>query len=212
MPVFTKGDTSVLFVHIPKTGGTSIEQLFLSAGWKRRYFLSKRSNEEDRKHYELLRSPPQHMSADQLQSMFRLDRFDVVFTIVRNPISRFRSEYVMRKLGGSGGVVDAKSVERWADRQFKLYSSNPNVLDNHIRPQVDFLLPGSGIFQLEGGLDGAVATLNEQYDLDLPMTVEHAMDSRKVTGGRSSSSVEVSDSLLAKLRAMYSEDFQAFNY
>lgn len=212
MPVFTKGDMTVLFVHVPKTGGTSIEQLMLSAGWNRRYFLSKRSNEADRRQYNLLRCPPQHMEAELLRSMFRLARFDVIFMLARDPIARFRSEYVMRQLSEHSGTVDSQSVEFWADKQFKAYARNPYILDNHMRPQHEFFLPGSHVFRLEDGLDQVVFNLNKQYDMELPESVEHAMDSRKVTGGASSSSVEVSTSLEAKLRAMYSQDFMAFNY
>lgn len=212
MPVFMKDGRSILFVHVPKTGGTSIEQLFLTAGWQRRYFLSKKSNELDNHHYGLLRCPPQHMEADQLRMMFRLDQFDAIFMLARNPISRFRSEYAMRKLSGPQPKSDQKSVDEWADRQFKMMAENPYILDNHLRPQVDFFLPGAHVYRLEDGLDSVAANLNEYYDIQLPETVDHAMDSRKLSAGMSSSSVEISESLEARLRAVYREDFSAFQY
>ena len=37
MPLFTKGDRSVLYIHVPKTGGTSIEHFFLSNGYAAEY-------------------------------------------------------------------------------------------------------------------------------------------------------------------------------
>jgi hypothetical protein len=33
MPLFRRGAQTVLFVHIPKTGGTSIKEAFKAAGW-----------------------------------------------------------------------------------------------------------------------------------------------------------------------------------
>lgn len=212
MPVFTKGEKSVLFVHVPKTGGTSIEQLFLSAGWSRRHFLSKRANAADRQHYELLRCPPQHMAADQLQQMFRIERFDAIFMLSRDPISRLRSEYAMRRMDMADSEPSKSDVDKWADRQFKQYLGNKYILDNHMRPQVDFLVPGSRVYKLEDGLESAIADLNDLYGMDLPLNVEHAMDSRSLTGGKSSSSVEISESLERKIRAMYKDDFTAFHY
>lgn len=212
MPVFSKNGKSILFVHIPKTGGTSIDDMFLSAGWKRTYFLSKKARQQDRRHHDLLRCSPQHMDADQLKSVFSLEKFDAIFMVTRNPISRFQSEYVMRNPKNAASRSDKASVDRWANKHLKLLSDNPYALDNHLRPQIDFFLPGAHVFRLEDGLDQIPETLNEHYDADLPETVEHVRDSRKVTGGTSSSSIEISPSLEARLRAVYRDDFSAFGY
>jgi hypothetical protein len=34
VPVMIKDGRSVLFIHIPKTGGTSVERLFKKSGWE----------------------------------------------------------------------------------------------------------------------------------------------------------------------------------
>lgn len=212
MPVFIKGNKSVLFIHVPKTGGTSIEQLFLSAGWERRHFLSRLSNQTDKLHNSLLRCSPQHMEATQLRTLFRLDRFNATFMLTRNPIDRFKSEYTMRKLNKPGGSADEISVETWADRHFKKYAEDTYILDNHLRPQVEFMVPGAHIFKLEDGLDQVPMMLNERYSLGLPKAVQHKMDSRKLAGGKSSSDVQVSARLSTHLRAIYQDDFNTFGY
>lgn len=213
MPVFTKNGQSVLFVHVPKTGGTSIDNMFLSSGWKRTYFLSKKARQQERHQHDLMRCSPQHMDSDQLKSIFRLDRFDAIFMVARNPISRFQSEYVMRNPKNAASRSDKTSVDKWANRHLKLLSDDPYVLDNHLRPQVDFFLPGSHVFRLEDGLEQIPETLNDHFGADLPGAVEHVRDSRKVTdGGAPSSSIEISHTLEARLRAVYRDDFNAFGY
>lgn len=118
----------------------------------------------------------------------------------------------MRRMNKADSEPSKSDVDEWADRQFKQYSGNKYILDNHMRPQVDFLIPGSRVYKLEDGLESAIADLNDLYGMDLPLNVEHAMDSRSLTGGKSSSSVEISESLERKIRAMYKDDFTAFQY
>lgn len=205
MPLFTKDGRHVLFVHIPKTGGTSMERHLIKAGWS----MSHHDGKVGRGRPNYVRQcSPQHMHAAVLRTILRVDRLDAVFTVVRDPVARFRSEFVHR---GRGLTLGADDVEAWATKAFAQFEKDPFVYDNHIRPQVEFLIGGSRVYRLEDGFDAAVRDLNERYDLGLPEQVARVRSSEK-SRGRSSKDVEVSESLERRLTEFYARDFQRFGY
>ncbi|HET7385984.1 MAG TPA: sulfotransferase family 2 domain-containing protein [Nocardioidaceae bacterium] len=206
MPVYRREDTNVLFVHVPKTGGTTIERVFRTAGFKEHYRDSKVGQGTLNR---LRLCSPQHMHTALLQGLFHLDRFDVVFMVVRDPIARFRSEFAMRHKADV--PLEEHRVERWADKVFSTYARNPYTLDNHLRPQSEFYLPGATVFRLEDGLEKATAHLNQHFGLGLPAELPRVMD-REKGSGVPSRSVPITTDLEARLRAFYCEDFAQFGY
>ena len=92
MPIFVSpaGDLKVLFVHIPKCGGGSVEQFLRSYGFRQGMFSI------DPAYNSVLKCSPQHMHAELLLGILRVDRFDCVFSIVRDPVERMLSEYRWR--------------------------------------------------------------------------------------------------------------------
>ncbi|MFC7405065.1 sulfotransferase family 2 domain-containing protein [Georgenia alba] len=206
MPVFSKGDKAVLFVHVPKAGGSALENLFTANGWE----MTFRDGKTGKHSQNWLRyCSPQHLHAEPLRATFRLERFDAIFMTVREPLARFRSEYAMRS-GRLGLEPDAASVDAWADRALRKYAADHYVLDNHLRPQSEFLLPGSHVYRLEDGLDAVPRNLNALHDLGLPEEVPRVRES----GGRglSTREVQLSEELTARLRALYAQDASAFGY
>ncbi len=206
VPVLTKAQQSVLFVHVPKAAGSTLERMFVRSGWKMTLRETRKTNP---RLMRLRRCSPQHYHAALLQELFDVDRFDAVFTVVREPVSRFRSEYLMRN--HTDPRTDAASVDVWADTVLSQRETDPYVLDNHLRPQHEFVLPGSQVYRLEDGLEGAVAELNERFELGLNVRIPTALSSVR-RAGVSSSALEVSDRLLATLRDVYAEDFTRFGY
>ncbi|GAA4421552.1 hypothetical protein GCM10023169_14530 [Georgenia halophila] len=207
MPVFTKDDESVLFVHVPKAGGSSLENLFVSNGWTMTYRDGK-TGKYSQNWYR--HCSPQHMHAAPLRETFRLHRFTAIVMVVREPLARFRSEYAMRS-ARRGLAGDPASVDAWAREHFRLYGLNPYVLDNHLRPQAEFLLAGSHVYRLEDGLDAVAQDLNRQYELGLPTEVPRVRESGQVRG-LTSREVELSDELTTRLRAFYAQDMVSFGY
>jgi hypothetical protein len=206
MPVFRKDGLDVLFVHVPKAGGTSIEYLFHNNGWRTRY-RDPRHGPDSLNH--LRRCPPQHMHAELLEQMFRLNRFDAVFLTVRNPITRFRSECAMRSTDER--APSAAAVEKWYGEAMDLLAGNPWTFENHLRPQVDFVVPGAAVYKLEDGLEKAVEDLNQRFGLGLAGPLRRMMD-RHTISGFSSKDVPISDSLAARIREDYRADFEHFGY
>ncbi|TIC89221.1 sulfotransferase family protein [Nocardioides sp. GY 10113] len=206
MPVFLSAQQSVLFVHIPKSGGTTMERMFSATGWKMRFYNTAKT---EPRLMPLRRCSMQHYHGALLREMLDLPQFDLRFTVVRDPIARFRSEYMMRNR--KDPRTDAASVEAWADRAFEQYAANPYVLDNHLRPQHEFLVDDVRVFRLEDGMEQAVAGVEAALGVTLERDVNRGQDSTKHVG-IPSSAVEVSPALEERLRDFYAEDFRTFGY
>lgn len=206
MPIFLREGRAVLFAHVPKTGGTSIERLFRRAGWETHFRTTRRS---DPTLFPVLRCSPQHYHASLLQELVAVERLDLAFLVTRHPLDRFRSEYVMRNVADPR--TDAASVERWAARAFGAYRTNAFVYDNHLRPQREFEVPGARTYRLEDGLGAVVADLNERYDLGLDTDIPYSSHSRR-RSAPPSSTVEVSPAVAELVATFYQEDFTRFGY
>lgn len=205
MPVLVKDGRAVLFVHIPKTGGTTIERMFTAAGWETHFREAKRVRPEV---FELFRCSPQHYHAELLTELFDVSRFDLVAGIVRDPLARFRSEFSMRyrRLDST----DEEQVTAWADRVLARYAGNPYALDNHLRPQTEFLLPGMETYRLEDGLGTMVADLNARFDLGLDHEVPRKLTSHEK--GIPSSKVPITPELRARVHEFYADDYRVLGY
>lgn len=145
MPVFFNKDISILHIHPPKTGGTYIGDLFVANGMTRAFF--------ENRHRALAgaKSSPQHYHAELARSVFQLDHFDVIFTTIRNPFDRLISEYFEQiRLKN---ITAETGINQWIMEAMKALAADPYAMDNHLRPQCDFLIPGSQLFRQENGFD-----------------------------------------------------------
>jgi hypothetical protein len=114
----------------------------------------------------------------------------------------------MRRSRDDGGH---EAVEAWWDRVVERYQTDPSILDNHVRPQSEFLLPGAEVYRLENGLPAVVDELNRRFDLALTTELPHRQSSVRRMG-RPSSTVPISPKLQDQLNTFYAEDFRQFGY
>ena len=145
MPIFSKANINILFIHIPKSAGSTIEKIGSDMGWKESFSVRGKSLKEIR----YCKASLQHLHAKPLESILNLEQFDSIFTIVRNPFARFKSEYYWQR---SQEITDL-CVDDWIIDTFEKYRGNSYIYDNHIRPQVEFIPTGTNleIFKLEDG-------------------------------------------------------------
>ena len=128
-----------IFVHIPKTGGQSIEYVFLdlhALSWDERAGLLLRKNDDPTV------GPPRlaHLTATEYTEFGHISQIDFEkyfkFSVVRNPWDRLVSEYRFRKIGPPSGfkawLLDDFPQPGWTDEY------------RHVTPQSDFLFDGSG--------------------------------------------------------------------
>lgn len=207
MPILRKDGRNILFIHIPKTGGTTIERIFQNSGYRAHYLDSKVGQGSVN---SLRRCSPQHLHADLLQQLFRVQNFDFLFLITRNPIARFKSEYIWRNRKKQLDMNES-AVENWGMKALQSFTTNPYMYDNHLRPQIDFHIPGTFVYRLEDGLETIIEELNGKFDCRLNVDIPKLYDSKEGTG-YSSKDVNLSRQMEQGLREMYREDFRLFNY
>ena len=109
--------------------------------------------------HKYLKCLPQHDQGEIIKSIFNVNEFDKVFTIVRNPFDRCKSEYYdqLRYL-----KISNISPEDWFDNTLEKYYKNKYIFGNHIRPQSEFIFEKVQIFKLEDGLKIAYESIFEE--------------------------------------------------
>lgn len=117
MPIFEKNKKRILFVHIPKTGGTTIEHLFPNNGYKMDKFNPKEATSQ------------QHAIAETYKEW---GDFTSCFTIVRNPIDRFISELNWRN-------IKLNNLHSAVINFFSKVKKDKFFNGNHMRNQSDFI-------------------------------------------------------------------------
>ena len=207
MPVFLKDDQAVLFVHVPRTGGSAVSRYLRNNGWTCRD-LDEGSPFAPTNANFYRRVSPQHWSAEVLARVYRLERFNLVLQFSREPLERLRSEYLWRRNADPrAGRFTSLSFEAWWDEARASCQQDPQALDNHIRPQSDFLLPGAIVGRFEN-------------DLNARFFAEHSLTKAGLFAGRRLSKVNssgpgdrvISDQLAGEIRAFYRFDYETFGY
>jgi hypothetical protein len=135
MPYFKNDDVNILFIHIPKTGGSSIEA-YLSE--KYNIQLNEKSlymfmdNEKMIKENISINSSLQHMTYNQIVEYNRVFNIDFnnikIFAVVRNPYKRIISDLFYFKL------IKPHYSKRNTFNIIKQYLVS-NDYDNHNIPQ-----------------------------------------------------------------------------
>lgn len=195
MPLYRHHDRAILLVHIPKTGGSSLEEILVHAGAAQALKFHKRLG--------FSASTPQHMQWDVLQRWVPDGFYDYSLTIVRNPFDRLASEYAWRARVSGKPIV---AFNPWVRKTLKRYDQNPYIHDNHIRPQVDFVGPDVVVFKLEDGLDPVAKTAFDQ--LGLEYSAPQMPHVRKSTHQL----IEIEQATLGLVRAFYAADFATYGY
>jgi hypothetical protein len=131
MPYFSS--YNILFIHIPKTGGSSIEDYFTKKMNKKLsvkdlYSFDKTVVDHSLQHLTLLEL---YQNKDKLK--FNINNIKLMFTVVRNPYERTVSDLFFFKLINKN--MSTKEVEK----KLRRYLESNNTYDNHKIPQYKFL-------------------------------------------------------------------------
>jgi hypothetical protein len=204
MPVFYRDNLKVLYIHVPKTGGTAIELFFSDNGFSTAYLDRGQSLSTLN---PVRCSSPQHMEAAILSKLFKLSSFDYVFMTVRDPIARILSEYKVHIIHLQHNIPD---VNAWVRDSLIRYNDDPYMFDNHIRPQTEFWLPGADVFKQEDGFGpGWVEAISRRIAYEFRnRTVEIAMK----FAGPDAARENLTEESIASLRRFYRLDYAMFGY
>lgn len=198
MPLARSDGRNILFIHIPKAGGTSIEE------WLRQsYPLSFHNSRVDHG----LPCVPQHFHAELLAYLFEKSFLDYSFAVVRNPYWRLLSEYNYRMSHRRRreAIFPRPGFRRWVAQTLRRYGKDKYIYGNHIRPQHEFVFPETEVFRLEAGLDVLRNRLREV--LGTPLHAEIPQRNKSTTV------VDVIDAeTAAMIYDFYAGDFATYGY
>lgn len=215
MPIAFINGVILNFVHVPKTGGSTVEQYMEDKG---RIALVQKDT------MGWSRCTAQHIEA-RLITDLKLDGFaDASFAVLRDPLDRLMSEYKYRAgLEASStrppGPLDAlrrplrrlrrrstrtapvrgRSFDAWVPAAIDAYGRDPYVNDNHLRPQAEFVGPSCRLFRFEDGLDAVL----DWVDAVTATPPGDRGQRLKASGGR----VPVSDGTRGLVREFYRDDY-----
>lgn len=203
MPAYRIGNKNILFIHVPKTGGTSIEAYLES-------HAQPALHNNGRKLLKVFGSTAlepalamQHFHADMLESMFPAGFFDYAFMVVRHPLQRLISEY-----GHSCNLrrIDSRlPFNTWAGLALSTSRLAPGISNNHFRPQSEFRCFGAEVFRFEDGIRSILQAIAQRLGLPEPSETPHEKRSSMMCAG-------VSARVCARVAAVYEGDFRSFGY
>jgi hypothetical protein len=132
MPYFP--ELNILFIHIPKTGGTSIEKYFENkSNIKMSHKNLYSSNNEILYNHTL-----QHLTYNEIYNIKNILHIDFnnvnIITVVRNPYERIISELFFHNMINKNSSKDEVSIKLYE------YINSKNTYDNHKPPQYIFLI------------------------------------------------------------------------
>ena len=146
MPYFKEIDT--LFIHIPKTGGSNIENyIFHSYKLKKNINNLLSFNNIDNINIKINSHSLQHMTYNEIyenKDFFNINIEDTklkIFTVVRNPYDRIISDLLFLKL------IENSSSKKYIENQIYIYIKNKYKYDNHKIPQNNYLINNKNILE-----------------------------------------------------------------
>ncbi len=214
MPIIKINGLLVYYAHVPKCGGSSVED-YLTERFGPLAFMDRRYNGQPVA-TRWNRSSPQHIPVENLDRLFPEGFFDHVFTVVRHPVDRLRSVFLFQR-----DVEEKLRPEMQFSGWVRRHLDNPDrkdpfLLDNHIRPMSDIVPQGAKVFKLEEGLDPLVRYLDEiAGNSDGPREIGRAnsYSGRMEKKGKSKSDPITPKGVdLRALARIYEADFQRFGY
>lgn len=142
MPIFERDSRRIFFIHVPKTGGSSVTRLLESEGW-----------------VKVDRGINKHLHHEEWSKLDKTWTFE--FSLIRNPYERFLSQARWVAQGKKIEKISPHSVLRWAREVFYQYlpTHGKGMDDNHFRPQYEFIGNDTSFYRLEDQIDNLLADL-----------------------------------------------------
>jgi hypothetical protein len=203
--LFCKDNESIFHVHIPRTGGRYIRELFVY-----NHFKIYHSNYE--RFVEGIELPHLHYP---LYNYLEGAEESKQFTIVRNPFNKFKStmNLIIKGREYPIEVYDMLKDKDWLfnfidyeKTQSDLYKSNT------FRPQKEFISEKTKVYKFENGLgENLIEWLNENIDLKLRNASvfyqKGPLELKKYKFEQ-----EIDPKVEDLIKEYYAEDYEFFNY
>jgi hypothetical protein len=199
MPLAHWNGLTLFFAHVPKTGGSSVEDYLIRRfGPLSILDINKRQGVTGTG----LIVPATHLAAIDVAE-FLPHNLTYSFTMVRDPVTRLMSEYRYQK---NVSRMSRLGFSTWLRIMIHAVRAEPRLYENHIRPQSDLVPEGADIFRLEDGFDDMIAKLDKITDSSAPdITVGH-LNIRK------RAEITLSQQDVALISEFYAPDYERFGY
>ena len=198
MPLFD--NYNVIFIHIPKTGGTTISRMFgLEHSDRKDIFYHHDGDVEwDHASAKLIKytNPQIYEKSDK-------------FAFVRNPYDRAVSEFFFKKSSNDTRIIDCSNIN-FNDYVDFLYNNFENILSkkqcekSHFIPQTTFVLEDVKIFYFEN-FSNNIKSIRRMYNLEIYNKIENKSEHEYY-------SQYYDQKLKNKIYNLYYEDFKIFGY
>jgi hypothetical protein len=199
MPFVEIDGIRLLFVHVPKAAGSSVEAWMRQLG-PLQFWAPGMTTAP-------LLCTPQHFRRSDLDQLFDADYFTHEFAIVRDPYRRLVSEYKMRAVLSWQHKNPVPMFGPWLEHNLALAAHNPWHLDNHFRPQWEFVGDRTRVFRIENGLKAALDEVGRWVGRPAPKEPPR----RRATDGFERR-IAFSAADVTRVRQRYAEDFARFGY
>lgn len=205
MPFFRASEKLFYFAHVPKCGGSAVEQYlrqrFAAVGFADDHFFSLPQS------LQWSRSSAQHVPVSILERLFPAGFFDASFAVVRHPVDRLVSEFhylrdhLLR-------IDPSESFSSWVSHLDRALATTPWLYDNHLRPMTELVPVAATVFRLEGGLEPIIPYLDALAGPhDQPLRFD-----RILTRDPSIPKVVPTASDIAAIERLYLQDYERFGY
>ena len=135
MPIINLNKKKILFIHIPKSAGSTIEDNIINNGISLTHLIRKNSTSV---------ISPQHYTRNDYIKEFGVKYFDHSFAIIRDPVERFVSAFTFN----SHKISIFKSLNNFIN-DLKSNNFYVNKFDNHFVPSSEFILNDTKLFYLD---------------------------------------------------------------
>jgi hypothetical protein len=211
MPIFKANNRIGHFAHIPKCGGSSIEDYCRKLGICVAFLNQEHDATPDSMKWS--KSSPQHIDGYSFSRLFPPEFFDFYFTVCRHPISRLTSAFKFQMLSEKKISLDI-DLSEFVELDLRKIIEGPPAFDNHFLPQTRFLFRKQKyrLFKLEGGLDPVKHYLDNHF-FGAATTVQIGQENKteeyfKIDSKR----LELTPRARKIVGDLYHHDFEFFKY
>lgn len=196
----------LVFVHIPKTAGTAIEDEAAKHGILWGWRLYKENMNRNSWWHN-----PDHDYKNGIPSFNSLSK---KFTVVRNPYDRIVSEYNYNEFNPSC-INDPRVLNEWVKYKLKQVNSTPDMDDNHFVPQWRYVFDKNGnrkvnhVIKYEN-LKPEFDSLMKKYNLPMRLPIKKNSTARKKCTNLTAKDLDMVSRRM--IQEYYRKDFELFGY
>lgn len=212
MPIARTPAGLLLFSHVPKCAGTSVEtylqRRFGPLAFRDRHYLKTPPA------LRWSRSSPQHAPASAIESVFPPEFFAGSFAVVRHPLRRLVSVFMFQMVN-EDAIGRGVAFEDWVEALPELLARKPWIFDRHVRPMIESVPADAEVIKLEDGLSRVVDYVDgicgkAEKPREMPLLKSHAQVALK--RGRSVPVPRVTPRIREIVERLYAADYERFGY